>query len=290
VKPRPFVYESPQSEEEALTLLAEHGDDAKILAGGQSLIPLLNLRLASPSVLVDVNRIASLDRVERRHGRLWIGATARQRHVETSPLAQREAPLLVAALHWVAHTQIRNRGTVGGSVSHADPAAELPVAMACLDAVMHVRGPRGARAVAARDFFHGFLTTALESDEMLVGIEVPAQPQRCGAAFVEFARRRGDFAIGGAAARVWLSADGRCAGAALALLGASDAPVRATDAEAVLVGRRIDADAVADVSARVATTINPTGTASAGAEYRRSLIAKLAGQAVTDAAAGVLPR
>ena len=287
MKPSAFDYESPDSEAAAIELLAEHGDEAKILAGGQSLIPLLNFRLARPALLIDINRIRSLDHLTQRDGRLWIGAAARQARVERSPLARRSWPMLAAALRWVAHHQIRNRGTIGGSAAHADPAAELPVALRCLDAVFHVRSRRGRRAPPASDFFLAYLTTALEPDELLVEIEVPAVPPHSGVAFAEFARRRGDFAIGGAAARISLDDDARCASAAIALLGAADVPLRLVAIESALVGRRIDAAAIAELTAWVESVIDPSNHAQAGSVYRRSLIASLAGQAVAEAAGGV---
>ncbi|MGH2949241.1 MAG: FAD binding domain-containing protein, partial [Solirubrobacteraceae bacterium] len=208
MKPPPFEYDDPHDAGEAIALLAEHGDESKVLAGGQSLVPLLNFRLARPERLIDVNRIGELAYVRRRDGVLRIGALTRQATLERSRVVAENWPLLTEAMRLVAHPQIRNRGTVGGSVAHADPAAELPVAFTALDATFHARSARGARAIRAADFFRTHLTTALEPDELLVEIEVAPLPPRTGSAFTEFARRHGDFGLGGAAVLVTLAPDG----------------------------------------------------------------------------------
>jgi CO/xanthine dehydrogenase FAD-binding subunit len=280
VKPPPFIYHDPGSQDEALALLAEHGDEAKALAGGQSLVPLLNFRLAHPDHLIDLNRIGSLAGIRRRDGNLEIGSMTRQSRLEASDLVAREWPLLTEALTFVAHAQIRNRGTVGGAVAHADPAAELPVAFTALDARFRVASQRGERTIAPEDFFVTHLTTTLEPEELLVAIEVPALAQRTGHAFTEFARRHGDFALGGAAVVVATDTAGVCTRAAIALLAAGPVPLRAAEAERALVEQRID-DSVAEEIASVATKdISPTGDIHGSAEYRKHLVGVMVKRAV----------
>jgi aerobic carbon-monoxide dehydrogenase medium subunit len=221
VKPPPFEYHAPRSLDQALALLAEHGDEAKPLAGGQSLVPLLNFRVVRPARLVDLNGVPELAGLD--DGR--IGAMTRARELERSLLAP---PLLREAVRYSGHAQIRNRGTVGGSCAHADPASELPCALTALDARFHVRSARGERVLDAQDFFLSTFTTALESDELLTAIEVPPVAAGTGAAFVEYARVHGDFAVAGAAVVVGPGT------AAVALLAAADRPIRAPAAEAAL--------------------------------------------------------
>jgi CO/xanthine dehydrogenase FAD-binding subunit len=226
VKPAPFEYVAPRTLREALAGLDE---DAKALAGGQSLVPLLNFRLARPARIVDLNRVEELAYVRRSGGTLHVGALTRQSVIERSPLVARAWPLLEQAVRQVAHPAIRNRGTVGGSVAHADPNAELPVAVAALDARLHVRSAAGERTIEVADFFLAPLMTTLAPEELLVEIELPALPDGAGTAFVEHARTHGDFAIAGAAV-----VRAGTEHAAIALLGAGPTPQRATEAEAAL--------------------------------------------------------
>lgn len=282
MKPPPFAYLAPTSVQEALEILAAD-EDAKPLAGGQSLVPLLNFRLARPGALVDLNGLGALASVRREEGSLRIGAMTRQATVERSRLVAEHWPLLRQATGFVAHAQIRNRGTVGGSVAHADPAAELPAAMVALDARFRVSSVRGERWVAAGDFFLGQLSTVLERDELLLEIVVPPGGPRTGSAFVEFARREGDFALGGAAVRLAFAEDGTVSAAAIALLGAAPAPVRATAAESAVTGRRVDTATAAEAAAAAVADIRPTGDIHGGSEYRRRLIEALVRRAVIDA-------
>jgi CO/xanthine dehydrogenase FAD-binding subunit len=265
VKPAPFEYRAPTSVEEALPLL---GPEATVLAGGQSLVPLLNLRLARPELVVDINGIAELDYVRADDGSLRIGAMTRQVALERSELVRGRWPLLHKAVRFVGHHQIRSRGTVGGSVAHADPAAELPVALTALGARFHLRSRSGARMLAASELFLGPLYTAREPDELLLEIEVPEQPDGAGGGFAEHARTHGDFASAGAAAVV---APGH---AGISLLGAGPAPARAEAAERALAGgadpREAAALAVQDVDG----------------EHRRALCAELARRAIEEALAG----
>jgi CO/xanthine dehydrogenase FAD-binding subunit len=284
MKPPRFDYEAPRDLDAALALLAERGTDGKVLAGGQSLVPLLNFRLARPDVLIDVNELQELSYLRREGGRLRIGALTRQAQAERSPIVRERWPLLGAALRFVAHPQIRNRGTIGGSVAHADPAAELPVALAALDARYHVRSRRGARVIERDAMFRGQLETDLEDDELLCEVEVPALPAGAGCAFEEYARRNGDFALGGAAVVLGPDADGRCSHAAVALLGAATTPVRAAAAEALLVGRRVDEQTARQAAAEAVRDITPTGDIHGSGGYRRDLIETLVRRAVVAAA------
>jgi carbon-monoxide dehydrogenase medium subunit len=290
VKPAPFEYVAPRSLEDALGELAhraERGDDAKILAGGQSLIPVLNFRLAQPAVLVDINGLAELDFVEERpDGGLCLGALARQRTIERSALVRQRSPLLSEALPFVAHPQIRNRGTLGGSLAHADPAAELPAAAVALDADLRLLSRRGERRVAAREFFAGLFATALEPDELIAEVELPPAPARTGWAFVEIARRHGDYALCGVAARVTLDDALRCATAKLVLLSVGDGPTEARRAAAALAGGDLGSDAIraaAELAARA--EIDPAGDLHASAAFKRRLARVLCERALAIATA-----
>jgi CO/xanthine dehydrogenase FAD-binding subunit len=260
VKPSPFDYAAPATLEEALGML---DDESRPLAGGQSLIPLLNFRLARPARLVDLGRLDELSGVRASNGELRIGAMTRQATVEHDETIAARWPLLAQAVRHVGHPQIRNRGTVGGSVAHADPAAELPVALTALDARFHVRSARGERTLAAGELFAGPLTTTLEPDELLVEVAVPALPEGARTAFVEYARTHGDFALAGAAAIV---APGT---AAIALLGAGPTPLRATEAERAL------ADSAEPIE------VGRIAAAPVEDDHRRALISDLVRRAVT---------
>jgi carbon-monoxide dehydrogenase medium subunit len=286
MKPAPFEYLAPSSLEEALEALAARGGDAKLLAGGQSLIPVMNFRLAQPAALVDLNRLAGLDYVrEDGDGTLRIGAMTRQRRLEREPAVGRRAPLLAEAVPWIAHPQIRNRGTVGGSLAHADPAAELPVVAVALDARLRLRRAGGAeRWVDARDFYVGLFATVLEADEMLVEVAIPPAPPRTGWSFVETARRHGDYALVGVAARVTLDERGSCREARLVFLSVGDGPVVASRAAAALQGQVPSAEAIAaavDIASR--EEMDPNGDIHASALFKRHLARVLAGRALRAA-------
>jgi CO/xanthine dehydrogenase FAD-binding subunit len=261
VKPAPFAYDAPRELDEALPLLAHEDEDVKVLAGGQSLVPLLNFRLARPDRLVDLNGVESLAYVRVEDGSLRIGALARHVDLERSAEVASGWPLLAEAVRHVGHPQIRARGTVCGSVAHADPAAELPVALCVLDARFHVRSLRGSRVLGADELFLGFLTTSLEPDELLVEIEVPPPPEGSGSGFAEHARTHGDFALGGAAALV-TGGEAR-----LALLGAGPVPVRFDGA-----AERLPDAAVGDLS-----------LSGPDADWRRALLRELAREALVKA-------
>jgi CO/xanthine dehydrogenase FAD-binding subunit len=283
VKPAPFDLFVPDTVEEALALLAEHGDDAKVLAGGQSLIPVLNFRLAKPSVLIDLNRIPSLAGIEALDRGVRIGAMTRQREAERSTIVADCAPLMAEALPFVAHVQIRNRGTVGGSLAHADPAAELPSIMLVLDATFRLRTSTRERRLAATDFFTDFFATALSADELIVDMEVPAVADRSGFAFMEIARRHGDFALLGVAATVALDEAGRCREARLAYVNAGPGPTRATTAEALATGADPGASLWEAMADAAASDLDFASDVHASAEYRRHLAGVLTKRALTRA-------
>jgi carbon-monoxide dehydrogenase medium subunit len=240
MKAAPFTYHAPTTPGEAAEMLAELGDGAKVLAGGQSLIPMLALRLAVFEHLVDIGRIAELRGIERRNGSLWVGAGTTEAAAGASPDAARDAPLLARATPHVGHFQIRTRGTVGGSISHADPAAEYPAVALALDATMDTVSPRGTRTIAAADFFDGLWSTSMEPDELLVGTSFPVWTGRCGFAVEELARRHGDFAIAGTVVAVALDGGDRVERCAIGLIGMGVTPERPRAAEAQLTGRPID--------------------------------------------------
>ena len=283
MKPAAFEYFAPGTLAEALALLTRHGGDAKPLAGGQSLIPAMNFRLARPAVLVDLNRVAALAYVRAESGGVAIGAMTRQRTVERSELVARAAPLLAEAMPSIAHPQIRNRGTVGGSIAHADPAAELPAVMVALEARFRARSVAGERSIAAREFFKGMLETALAPDELLVEIALTPLPPRSGTAFLEVSRRHGDYALVGVAAVVTLDRAGGCRAARIVLLSVGDGPVLAAQAAALLVGQAPSDELLRAAAAAVARDIDPPSDIHASAAYRRHLAAVLTRRALERA-------
>lgn len=285
MKPPPFDYLAPRSLEEALDALADHGPEAKVLAGGQSLIPLLNFRLARPAVLVDVNRLDDLAFVRTGDdGTLRLGALTRQRALERDPQVARASPVLAETAPWIAHPQIRNRGTVGGSLAHADPAGELPALAVALDARFRLVSHRGERRVAADDFYVGLFATALAPDEMLAEIEVPPSPAGTGWVFVEQARRPGDYAQVGLAAGLTLNEAGVCRRARLVFLSVGDRPVVATAATALLQGERPSETLFAEAAETAAGETDPGDDIHASAEFKRHLARVLTRRALTEAA------
>ena len=289
MKPTPFEYDDPKSLDEALSLLAEYGEDAKVLAGGQSLVPLLNFRLARPERLIDINRITELDYLRFENGSLRIGALTRQSTLERSVEVAHRVRLLAQAVSFVGHPQIRNRGTVGGSVAHADPAAELPVAFAALGARFHARSTAGVRSFTADELFKTHLTTALRPDELLVEIEVPVPVFGTRSAFVEFARRHGDFALGGAAVVAQIGPTGTCTQIAIALLSAGSVPLRRVEVEQWLVGRRLDTATRVEAAERCVADIHPSGDTHGGSEFRRGLVQEMVKRALLEAATTIGP-
>src|SRR5215213_1450891 len=272
MKPAAFEYHAPDSVEEALFLLHNSGSDAKLLAGGQSLVPAMNFRVVQPSLLIDLNRIKELGYIHEDRERLRIGAMTRERHLELDASIAQWSPLLHEAAPNIAHPQIRNRGTIGGSIVNADPAAELPVLMLALDAELKARSTAGERWITADDFFVGMFTTALEPDEMLVEIELPFLPVRTGWSFLEVAPRAGDYAMMGVAALVRLDEVGRCKEAKLVYLNAGDGPVNAKEAAQLLTGE-LPSEELIDSAAAMASgqEINPFGNIHASVDYQRHL-------------------
>lgn len=285
MKPPSFDYADPGSTAEVVSLLAQHEGEAKIIAGGQSLMPLLNMRFARPTLLVDLRRLRELDYIRETDGALAIGATTIQRDVERSPEVARHQPMLRAAMHLIAHPQIRNRGTVGGSLAHADPAAELPTLAVALDAEMEVMGPGGTRVVPAADFFVTYLTTSMEPAEMLTAVRFPARPAgRSGWSFQEVARRHGDYAMAGVAVTLTLGDGERCRDARLVLFGVGATPVRARRAEQALVGQQVDARLIEHLGSTIRDEIDePLTDVHASAEYRRHLAGVLTRRALREA-------
>jgi CO/xanthine dehydrogenase FAD-binding subunit len=277
MKPAPFDYIAPDSVTETTAVLAQNGDDAKILAGGQSLIPAMNFRLVQPTLLVDINKLTDLDYIHNGANSLKIGGLTRQRTVEQDTLIREHAPLLHETMPHIAHWQIRNRGTIGGSLAHADPAAEIPVIMVALDARFRLHSTSGDRWVKAADFFEGLFTTALSPTELLVEVEIPFMAPRTGSArtgwsFVEFARRKGDFALLGVAAVLTLDDSGICRDARLVYLNAGEIPISAVQAAALLIGEKPSADLIQAAAEKAASDeINPSGHIHASEPYLRHL-------------------
>jgi CO/xanthine dehydrogenase FAD-binding subunit len=283
VKPVAFDYLAPRETSEALALLAAYGTDAKVLAGGQSLVPLMNFRLARPSYLVDINPIDALSGIERCDGYVQIGATTRQRDATIHPLVREQLPILAEAIGYIGHVAIQNRGTVGGSIAHADPAAELPVVALALDAQLHLERKGRKRSVPAEQFFKGFLTTVLEPDELLTAASFCVPPAGTGWCFSEVARRYGDFALVTVAILLYLDQSGRVASARVALGGVGPAPVRARAAEQALIGELPTDDLFRAAAAGVGDDLEPEDDIHASAGYRRHLAGVLVRRALTTA-------
>jgi carbon-monoxide dehydrogenase medium subunit len=294
MKPPPFDYHAPASAAEALELLSRYGADARLLAGGQSLVPLLNFRLSAPAVIVDLNRAADLAYIREENGRVRLGAMTRQRAIEFSPLVKNRLPLLAEATRWVGHLPTRTRGTIGGSLAHSDPAAEYPAVATALDAELVIRARTGERVVRAAEFFVGLMTTAVQPGEMLVEVRLPALALSSGWAFEEFSRRHGDFAIVGIAAMVTAQGD-RCRSARLAACGAGPAAIRLRAAEETLEQGGLGDRYIDDAAARAAELVDPSADLHASVEYRRHLTRVLTRRALKRAVerargAGAQPR
>jgi CO/xanthine dehydrogenase FAD-binding subunit len=282
MKPASFAYYDPTTTDEAASLLARFGDQARPLAGGQSLVPLMNFRLLRPAHVIDLNGVIELSYLRVENDELRIGATTRQRELERSPEVANRWPLLRDATAFIGHIQIRNRGTVGGSLAHAFPSAELPIAMVTLGASMVLRAQRLQRTVAAADFFLSYMTTALRPDELLIEVKVPALEANTGWSYQEVSRRHGDFALAGAAALMKLDGGGNINDARLTLTGAT--PIRAEKAEASLLGQKPSEPLFREAAERATEGLEQDSDIHASAEYRRSACAVLARRALTQAA------
>jgi len=286
LKPAPFAYHAPATTRDAVNLLAEFGDEAKVLAGGQSLVPMMALRLAIFDHVVDIGRIAELTGIERRGGSLWIGAGTIDAAVGASAEVAAAVPLLARATPLIGHFQIRNRGTLGGSIAHADPAAEYPAVALTLDASMHAVSPRGERTLAAREFFDGIMSTRLQPDELLVGVSFPIWNGRCGFAIEEFAVRPGDFALAGAAIAVEIDADDRIERCAIGLFGLGSTPERASVVEAELAGRALADIEPEEIGRRAVADLQWVPSDLHGsAEYRKRVGTATTARAFTSAVA-----
>lgn len=284
MKPAPFEYVAPASIEEALSALAEHGSDAKILAGGQSLIPLMSLRLAQPAVLVDINGLGDLSGIDTGDSGVRIGALTRHRTAERSKLLADHAPLMAEAMPLIGHVAIRSRGTIGGSLAHADPAAELPAIALATDASLIARSQAsGERRIPASDFFEGYFTTSLREDEILCAIEIPSAPANTGTAVIEVARRHGDFALVGAVAALTLDG-GTISAARVALINVAERPLPADAAESILVGASPGEAVFAEAADATAAALDPPGDLHASPAYRRKVAAVCVRRALRTAA------
>ena len=281
MKPAPFSYHRPESVDDALAMLANL-EDAKILAGGQSLMAMMNFRYLAPEHIIDINRIPELTEIREEGDGIRFGAMVRQRDALDSPMVQARCPLLIEALENVGHIQTRNRGTVGGSLSHLDPSAEMPAVFSALDATLHVGSARGTRDIPIADWSLGYMMPNLEPDELLVGITAPCWPKDHGYAFLEMARRHGDFAMAGAGALMTLNSDGTVARVAVALTGVDTGPVRLHDAEIALIGQ-LPSEAVFAAAAKSAETVAGIDDVHASAAYRQRLAVVYARRALIKA-------
>ncbi len=291
MKPAPFRYAAPQSVAETLSLLRTYGQEGKVLAGGQSLVPLMNMRLVRPSVIIDLNRVRELSYIRERDHEVAIGAMTRQREAELSPVVRRRLPLVAEALYYLGHPVIRNRGTLGGSLAHADPSAELPAVAAVLEATFLVRGPRGPRELQPEEFFRSYLTTALDPDELLEEIRFPAH-ERWGTAFLEVARRHGDYALVGVATLVSMIGD-RCREARLSFTGVGPTPIRIHEVEAAVTGTRLTNKVLTEVVRLVEDRLDPESDIHASAAYRKYVAGVLADRALrvaVERAQGTTPQ
>ena len=280
----PFEYACPTSISEAVALLASHDGEAKPLAGGQSLVPMMAFRVASPSLLIDLRKLAELRQIRITQDGVTLGAMVRWRDILEDERLKTAHPLLVAAVEHVAHYQIRNRGTVGGSIAHADPAAEMPGIVVTCEAQIAVMGKAGARTIAAGDFFRGPLMTALKPDEIITEIRLPAWPAKRRFGFQEFARRRGDFAM--AAAAVFYDDDsGKARNAHVGVIGVADCPLRLPSVEAVINGQKIDDAVIAKAEAAASAAVDPADDIHSSGAYRKALVGVMVERALKDAAA-----
>ncbi|HLW00562.1 MAG TPA: xanthine dehydrogenase family protein subunit M [Ktedonobacterales bacterium] len=280
MKPAAFTYYDPTTTAEALALLGELSEDAKVMAGGQSLMPMMNMRLARPAAIIDINRVSELAYLNETQDGLSIGALTRQRAVERSVAVKQRFPLLAEAILSIGHPPIRARGTIGGSLAHADPAAELPAVLLALDGWVQASSARGTRQIAAADLFVGPLATSLEPDELLTEAYFPALPPGTGTAFLEVTRRHGDFALVGVAACLTLDQQGVCTRVSIALLGAGDTQTRASEAEACLLGQSVSEPAIEAAGAAAMASLEPMGDIHASSAYRKQVAGVLTRRAL----------
>jgi len=271
MKPSAFEYHNPQSVEEAVELLDRYGDEAKIIAGGQSLVPMMNFRLARPEILIDINGIKELEYIKSEGDELVIGALTRERDIEKSPLVMEQFPFLAQAISYIGHSAIRNRGTIGGSLVHADPSAELPTALCALNGKLKVVGPSGEKILEPEEFFLTYLTTSLEPSDLLTEVRIPALPEKTGWSFSELSRRSGDFAIVAVGILLFSEAPGVCREARIAMGGVAATPMRAQEAEALLAGQELSEDLIAKAALQAAEETDTEPDYHASAEYRMDM-------------------
>ncbi len=271
MKPAEFEYFDPRSVGEAIGLLQRYGDEAKILAGGQSLVPMMNFRVARPKVLIDINKVEGLSYIREEDGEIAIGALTREREVEKSALVREKCPILSEAISHIGHMPIRTRGTIGGSLVHADPSAEIPTVICALGGSMKAVGPSGERSLGPEEFFLTYLTSSLGPDEILTEVRIPVLAHGTGWSFSELSRRHGDFAIVAVACVLWMGRDGRCDRAAIAMGGVAPTPIRAVQAEEALVGHALDEALLGEAGRLAAEATEPESDYHASAEYRREM-------------------
>jgi len=283
MKPRPFKYVRPDSVQAALEILAEYGDEARVLAGGQSLMPLLSMRLAQPGVLVDINAIQELDYIQPTDDGIAIGALARQRRLEDDPLIKERVPVLSSAAQWISHPQIRNRGTIVGSIAHGDPSAELPAAALALEATLTIKSLKGTRTLPATGFYLGYYMTNLEPDELVAEVSFPALAPATGWSVQEVSRRHGDFALAGVVALLTLDGP-RIRTARLAYYGLGSAPLRADEVESALADQAPSAELFERAALLGSAALSPDDDIHASADYRRALAAEVTRRALREAA------
>ena len=286
MKPAKFDYFAPTTLDETLELLGQHGADAKVLAGGQSLMPMMNLRLVRPAVIVDINRVGGLSGISAANGTVTVGALSRQRDLQGSDVIQSAFPMMTSAIGHIGHFQIRNRGTIGGSLAHADPAAELPAICTALDAEFVLADSGGAQTMAAAEFAIGPLITSLAPEQLLTEIRLPTLEDGWRWGFREVSRRDGDFALVGSVAMLRTGGDGVCQEARITMFAVGDAPARVPAAEESLVGRVVDDAARREAAALVSEAVTPGSDIHASAEYRKEVSAVMARRALEDACAG----
>jgi carbon-monoxide dehydrogenase medium subunit/2-furoyl-CoA dehydrogenase FAD binding subunit len=271
MKPCAFEYLSPKSVEEAINLLDRYGDDAKIIAGGQSLVPMMNFRLARPEILIDINGIKELEYIKTEGDELVIGALTRERDIEQSPVVVEKWPILSKAISFIGHSTIRNRGTIGGSLVHADPSAEIPTTLCALNGNVKVVGPSGEKILQPEEFFLTYLTTSLEPSDLLVEVRIPALPQNTGWSFMELSRRSGDFAIVAVGILLFTETSGVCSEVRISMGGVAPTPVRAEEAEALLADQKITEKLIAEAAQQAAEETDTEPDYHASAEYRMDM-------------------
>jgi carbon-monoxide dehydrogenase medium subunit len=281
--PSSFEYFAPTSVSEALSLLSQHGEDAKILAGGHSLIPMMKLRLAAPPTLIDINGLTDLDYIEEENGHLKIGALCKEVALERSDVIEEKFPIILDTAKVIADPLVRNLATVGGNLAHGDPANDHPATMIALGAVLKIEGPKGSRTVSARDFFVDLMTTVLEPNEILTEIQIPTPPENSGGAYVKVERKVGDYAIAAVAAQVTVDANGACRDVGIGLTNVGSVPIKAEKAESHLRGKSLDETSIKEAGRQASEECDPTEDLRGNEDYKRALVRVLTQRALNNA-------